>query len=87
MFAVTSIIVVTFPFLISEIGFILILFGHHIQKIFIWCLSGLKFCQLYQIYQIYQMNMNAVTQVTVCDLDIKFSAQTSCVTWTSSVAQ
>ena len=32
-----------------------------------------------------QMNTNAMTQVTVRDLDITFSAQTSCVTWTCRV--
>jgi len=31
------------------------------------------------------MNTNAMTQVTVCDLDTTFSAQTSCVTWTCRV--
>ena len=31
------------------------------------------------------INTNAMTQVAVHDLDIKFSAQTSCVTWTCCV--
>ena len=40
---------------------------------------------LYKPHSFRNMNMNNVTQVTVRDLDIKFSAQTSRVIWTCRV--
>ena len=42
-------------------------------------------CPFWKFQTLPLLNTNAVTQVTVCDLDIKFSPHTSCVTWTCCV--